>query len=200
MIDSVLVDIGNVLLRLRCNPIDALLSKGRVASCEIREVREELNRLYCCFESGQIHSAQFVEEAMELTKFVGNVSDFEHTWCDIFDLIPEMWEWCRGMKARGMRLVLFSNTNELHRERFLKYPNFCMFEEAIYSDFVGQMKPESGMYREAIDRLSLVPSRTLYVDDLKDNVETGRKFGFCSYLFRPSEVSECVSDLDLLCK
>lgn len=192
---AALVDIGNVLLKLRRNPMDFLVPDG---AGEV--LREAFLQLYCCFESGVVSEQEFVSRAMSITGFQGSPVEFESAWCDIFDPMTEMWEWCERKKAEGMKLVLFSNTNTLHLARFLKEPIFSQFDAAIYSFEIGEMKPGDGMYEYAVGKLGLNPSETVYVDDLEQNIETGQRFGFRCSQFFPGDPVGSVARLDDLCR
>lgn len=191
--NAALVDIGNVLLKLRRNPMDFLLPASADTS-----TREAFLQLYCCFESGAVSESEFVSRAIAITGFSGSEKEFEMAWCDIFDPMPEMWEWCAKKKEEGVRLVLFSNTNTLHLARFLQEPVFGLFDDAIYSFEIGEMKPGNGMYEYAVGALGLNPAETLYVDDLEQNIETGRRFGFCCSHFLPDDPAGSVARLDTL--
>lgn len=195
MVEAALVDIGNVLLKLRRNPVDAVLS---ASAGDV--VRESFFQLYCCFESGVVSEEEFISRGMDIAGFEGSSDEFAEAWCDIFGPMPDVWAWCERRKAEGMRLVLFSNTNSLHKKRFFQESVFSLFDSAVYSDEVGEMKPGKGMYEYAVNVLKLNPSRTLYVDDLEENVEAGRRFGFRALRFLPDDPMRSLAEMDDLCR
>ena len=162
--------------------------------------RDAFFQLYCCFESGVISETEFVSRAMNITGFAGTSEELISVWCDIFDPMPGMWDWCARKKKEGMKLVLFSNTNSLHRARFFREPVFSLFDDAVYSDEIGEMKPGNGMYEYAIHKLGVNPTRTIYVDDLEANIETGRRFGFQCSRFFPDDPITSVARLDAMCR
>ena len=45
------------------------------------------------------------------------------------------------------------------------------------------MKPEPGMYEQAIERFNLNPEQTLYIDDLPENIESGIGHGLRSHQY-----------------
>jgi putative hydrolase of the HAD superfamily len=90
-----------------------------------------------------------------------------------------MWKNVRQLAADGHRLILFSNTNAIHCPWvFEAYPEFSLFSGAVLSFETGFIKPEPPIYQHAIDAHGLVPAETLYIDDLPQNIATGREFGF----------------------
>jgi glucose-1-phosphatase len=86
---------------------------------------------------------------------------------------------CKQLNAAGHQLILFSNTNSIHCPWvFENYPEFSLFHGAVLSFEVGANKPHPQIYQSAVDTHSLVPESTLYIDDLPENIATGREFGF----------------------
>ena len=90
-----------------------------------------------------------------------------------------MWECARKLKAAGHKLVLFSNINAIHSPWIYEaYPDFELFDGAVMSFEVGYIKPRPEIYAHAIKAYDMVPGKTIYVDDLAENVEAGRDAGF----------------------
>lgn len=193
MIKNALIDVGNVLLRLRCNPWDKLFNNR--TSPPGRERLQAFMQLYTWFESGGLRSEEFISRGMEITEFQGTSDEFSYQWNDIFEPILPMRDFCAWMKDQSIRLFLFSNTNPLHEEEIRRSEFFHLFDGAVYSYLVGEMKPGDGMYDHAVSRLKLDPAETLYVDDMRDNILTGKVFGFHSYRFDPGEVERNIEEL-----
>lgn len=191
MIKNALIDVGNVLLRLRSNPWEGLFRGSIPDEARMTAFRQ----LYALFESGGLRSEEFISRGMEITNFQGSADEFSFRWCDIFAPIHPMHDFCAWMKERSVRLVLFSNTNPLHEEEIRKSAFYRFFDNAVYSYVVGEMKPGDGMYEYAVSGLRLDPAETLYVDDLAENILTGKVFGFRSYRFDPMRVEQNVEEL-----
>ena len=104
---------------------------------------------------------------------------FRHAWQRIFTPNEPMWKTVRGLSAAGHRLILFSNTNAIHCPWvFEAYPEFSLFNGAVLSFEVGAIKPHPPIYQHAMNVHDLDPADTLYIDDLPENIATGREFGF----------------------
>ena len=85
----------------------------------------------------------------------------------------------RQLAAAGHRLILFSNTNAIHCPwAFGVFPDFALFDAAVLSFQVGAIKPDPAIYQYAIATHHLDPATTLYIDDLAENIATGRAHGF----------------------
>lgn len=131
------------------------------------------------FEAGKIDAGTYVSWAIETLGTPANHQEFTDAWQQIFTPNEPMWECVRQLAAAGHRLILFSNTNAIHCPWiFETYDIFAHFPEAVLSFDTGFIKPEHGIYHHAIRVHDLVPSETLYIDDLGPNIDTGRELGF----------------------
>jgi len=136
------------------------------------------------FEAGLIPVDTYTKWAIETIDFQGETADFHRAWCDIFTPNLPMWEAARKLKNQGHRLILFSNTNAIHCPWvFEAFPEFDIFDGSILSFETGFIKPEKPIYQHAIDKYSLIPENTLYIDDLPANIATGKAFGFRTHLY-----------------
>jgi putative hydrolase of the HAD superfamily len=110
--------------------------------------------------------------------------EFRDAWQRIFTPNEPMWQVVRRLHGEGHRLILFSNTNSIHCPWiFEEYPEFSLFHEAVLSYEAGSIKPQPEIYQHAIDRHGLAPVETIYIDDLPENIATGRRFGFRTHQY-----------------
>jgi glucose-1-phosphatase len=129
------------------------------------------------FEAGRISVPDYTGWALATLGSSASHDDFHHAWRNIFTPNEPMWRTVRNLHAAGHRLILFSNTNAIHCPWvFEAYPEFSLFHGAILSYETGSIKPEPEIYRHAIAKYSLVPEKTLYIDDLPANIATGNQF------------------------
>lgn len=89
-----------------------------------------------------------------------------------------------GLRNRGVPLFALSNwsTETFVRVRH-QFPFLDWFHGMVISGEVGLVKPDSRIYELLRDRHSLVPERTLFVDDKARNVEAARNVGFQAIQF-----------------
>ncbi|WP_193213984.1 HAD family hydrolase [Luteolibacter marinus] len=172
-----LFDIGKVLLDFHFEPSLATLLPPGTPDAEQRltvllEKKDD-------FEAGRIETADYIPWALERLGSEVSEEAFRHAWQNIFTPNLAMWRVVESLSAAGHRLILFSNTNGIHCPWiFENYDVFRHFPEAVLSFETGAIKPEPEIYRHAIDRHDLVPSETLYIDDLPANIDAGRQHGF----------------------
>jgi glucose-1-phosphatase len=181
MIKAFLFDIGNVLVKFDHAPAIAKLQAHCGATAEV--IREAVTGLINPLETGEISSAEFVQQAMQQIGYRATADEFAAAYCDIFLLNEPMWELVTTLAER-FPLYLFSNTSDLHLD-FLneRFPQMAMFTDGIYSMRVGAMKPMPEIYQAALDLLQVAPEEIFYIDDLEPNIVEGQKHGFQTHRY-----------------
>ena len=172
-----LYDIGRVLLDFHFESSLARLFPERTP--DVHERLERMLERKDEFEAGRIDVDSYTKWAMGVLETDATAEQFHHYWQRIFTPNEPMWECVRNLSAKGHRLILFSNTNAIHCPWVFEfYPEFSLFDGAVLSFETGFIKPEPEIYQHAVDKYDLVPGETLYIDDLPQNIATGKDFGF----------------------
>lgn len=181
-----LFDIGNVLLRFDYKqPMLSLvpphLGDAAARLSLLEEKKDDL-------ESGRIEADVFISWALDTLGSDAGPDDFRLAWRSIFTPIHETWELVKKLKTAGHRLILFSNINAIHHPWiFEEFPIFSHFDGAVMSYQIGCMKPSDEFYLRATELYQLDPGNTIYIDDLKANIEAGRRFGFVCHMYEPGQ-------------
>ncbi len=177
-----LFDIGRVLL-----DFDFESSLARLLPPDTPNPAARLSRLLDRkdeFEAGRIDVHSYTAWALGVLESDATPDEFHEAWRDIFTPNKPMWRCVRKLSAAGHRLILFSNTNGIHVPWIYDaYPDFSLFDEAVFSFRAGNIKPHPEIYQHAIGHHALVPGETLYIDDLPDNAATGRTMGFHTWQY-----------------
>ena len=142
------------------------------------------------FETGQMEPRDFVEQVSRALDLNVTYERFCEIWGGIFchTLVPESL--LEGLAVR-YRLLLMSNTNQLHFEIIRRnYPLIRHFHHLILSHEVGAMKPSPEIYRAAIARAGCRPEECFFTDDMPDFVEGARKLGIDAVQFQSAEQLE----------
>lgn len=184
---TLLMDIGNVLLRVELSRMEATLAEAGIHPSERQ--RQLLLAAAEQHERGLSATSTFLDRATAILGLAPERRDLMlRAWNDIFlpnAPIAATWSACRAQKDRGARIVLFSNTNETHiaamKERWPEL--FDLAEGAVYSCAIGALKPESAFYEHAIGKLGLRPEATWYFDDKPENVQAGLAHGLRAHVF-----------------
>ncbi|MBI9070856.1 MAG: HAD family phosphatase [Melioribacteraceae bacterium] len=130
------------------------------------------------FEKNDLSVDEFLDIMIEWTENKLTREEFcklysELFWenTDVTALIPKLKE--------KYKIVLLSNTNEIHKEygwknyEFLKY-----FDKLVLSHEVGAYKPEAKMYESVMEFTQLPPEEHIFIDDVAEYAEGARKMGW----------------------
>jgi HAD superfamily hydrolase (TIGR01509 family) len=193
-VQAVLCDIGNVLVTFDLEP--ALARINHRPELPPGDAMARLVHHRDLMEIGKLQPAGFLAALRAEFAFPGSDAELQAIYEDIFAPNPPLWDLVRGWRARGLRLVLFSNISPIHAE-FLarRYPVFAEFDEAIFSFRTGDLKPGDGMFDEAVGRLHLDPATTFYIDDNPANCQTGRRHGFITHEYDHRHHAALLADL-----
>ena len=141
---------------------------------------EEAHRLLCCAaESDCDFSALALADS------------------DIFELNTSIEPLIVELARCGCRMGLLSNTSKNHWEFCLsRFPLLrdC-FEHYVLSYEVGIMKPETDIYRVAIQKTGLPAGEIFYTDDLEPNVLAAKECGMDAVLF--TDTAQLTRELSL---
>lgn len=177
-IKTFLFDLGNVLLffshERMCDQMGKLCGKsGR----EIRELLIDTGQ-HLVYERGQMSEDEFHRWFQEVTRSRISLPALRRAAADIFEENDPMFPVLDRLKQRGHQLVLLSNTNASHIDFIReKYDVLERFDDLILSYEAGAVKPESGIFEEAIRRIDCAPQECFYTDDIPEYVQRGRAFG-----------------------
>ena len=72
-----------------------------------------------------------------------------------------------------------------------KYPFLNKFDDLIISGKEKLVKPDVQIYKLAINRFNLIPEKTVFIDDKKENIEAANKLGFLTiHLTNPETITQ----------
>jgi epoxide hydrolase-like predicted phosphatase len=89
------------------------------------------------------------------------------------------------LKENGYRIAILPNdSKESAQQRRKNYGFDDLFDEVIISSHYGYIKPDPEIYRIALKKLNIEPEQSVFIDDRKENIETSKRLGMHSILFR----------------
>lgn len=136
------------------------------------------------FETGQVSSRDFVAELSRTLELRTSYEEFCDLWTSIFlphTLVPEPL--LVGLHER-YRLVLLSNTNEIHFSMIeANYPLIRHFDHRVLSYQAGAAKPSARIYEEAIAHAGCSAAECFFTDDVLPYVEGARLAGIDAVQF-----------------
>jgi len=194
MIKTLIFDFGDVFVNL-----DKPATMREMNKHKIETLSENLLQVNQQYEKGLISSAAFVKsyqtEHPELQE-----NQFKNSWNAILVDFPEYrYQFLKKLsEEQNYRLILLSNTNEIHidwiKENVSFFEDFKACFDAFYlSHEINFRKPDAEIYEFVLEQHNLKPQECLFIDDVKENTEAAKKLGIHTWNIDPSQ--EDVVDL-----
>jgi putative hydrolase of the HAD superfamily len=142
-------------------------------------------------EKGQITQAEFLERLESELEDGYSMDGMLETYFGHLERNPEMIEYVRELRDRGLRAALLTNNVREWEPRWRPMlPEIDdIFEVVVDSAFVGMRKPEPEIYLLTVERLGggLGPSDCVFVDDIAINCDAARDLGMAAVVFEDTE-------------
>jgi glucose-1-phosphatase len=176
MLKCLIFDLGRVLI-----PFDfhrGYEGMSRRCGLDSEEVRARIKSLNLVgpYETGLIETREFIDAVNRSLGVEMSDAEFAEIWGAIFlpeTLLPEAL--IADLKSR-FRLVLLSNTNELHFNLVsARYPILRHFHARVLSYEKKAMKPDPRIYEAAIAAAECRAEECFFTDDIADYVEGAKR-------------------------
>ena len=194
MIKTLLFDFGGVFLEL-----DKTATKRHLQTYFPKGLPSAIQALHHQYEKGEISTDAFIQrhlkESNALTK-----QAFINAWNAMLGDLPEhRLRFLKELSVNGKyRLILLSNTNELHiewvRANIATFDEFrACFDKFYLSYEIGRRKPDADIFQLVLNENGSKPEETLFIDDTREHTLTAEKMGF--NIWHLDEQKQDVSDL-----
>jgi putative hydrolase of the HAD superfamily len=184
MLKCLIFDLGRVLI-----PFDfhrGYQGMGLRSGLDPEEVRTRIKALNLVtpYETGLIETREFIDAVKRRLGVQMSDADFGEIWGSIFlaeTLLPDSL--LEDLRSR-YRLVLLSNTNELHYDLVAaRYPLLRHFHARVLSYEVKAMKPDARIFEAAIAAAQCRAEECFFTDDIADYVEGAKRMGIDAVQF-----------------
>ena len=184
-IHNIVFDYGNVVINL---DIDATYQAFEsIGASRFSESWNEImkSRLFQKYERGDISTPDF--RNILRTAFDTDISDdkIDWAWNQILRDMPNSRIQLLKDIRTHYRTFLLSNSNDVHYQYYLtdlqqqhQLESFdVLFEKAYFSYKLNMIKPEPEFYQKVLSNHHLNAYETLFVDDLKQNIDAASALG-----------------------
>jgi putative hydrolase of the HAD superfamily len=139
-------------------------------------------------ERGLITPQAFLEHVHRLWELRCEIDFVTRAFVDIFTPNPEVCALIPLLRP-GYRVVLGSNTNELHARQFRRQfaDVFRHFDHLVLSHEIGQRKPHPAFYAHCQTVAHAEPHECVFIDDLAENIAAARAHGWHGIVYRPDD-------------
>lgn len=152
---------------------------------------ELLTRLYNAdiernYEAGKISTEEYVRQALSVGELTCSHTLFLAAFVEIFEANREICDLIPQLKPR-YRLLLASNTNEAHFEKFTQQFAVTLkhFDQLCPSHHLGARKPSADYFRLCQTFAEAEPDECLFIDDLSENIDGAKKHGWKTIHYQP---------------
>lgn len=197
---NIVFDLGNVLIDF--NPEKYLMSKIQEADSV-----SDLHKLIYLGEEWQMLDRGTLTEEEAINVLIQKSSQHRHlielafdNWYEMLTPIQDTVEIVRQLKEAGFQIYYLSNFQMLAFENIReKYDFFELFNGGIVSYKEKQLKPEEGIYRRLMEEYDIKPEESIFIDDLKANIEGARRLNFETILFQgPRNLKDELAKLGII--
>lgn len=192
MYRNIIFDLGNVLLNFK--PEEFLRTK--IADAE--RVTEVYNEIYqseewLMLDRGTITEEEAIAVLIKRSKRNRDLIKlaFEN-WYVLFQPTEDSIKILQALKNAGYNTYYLSNFHMLAFEYVTKeYDFFRCFDGGVVSYEEKLLKPEEGIYKRLVEKYSIKPEESVFIDDTEANVEGARRIGFKTIQFQnPAQLKE----------
>ena len=185
MIDTIIFDIGNVLLDFDYMRVFRSLfdeeTAQTIADISVRklDIWLEMDRGVLSYDEAVelvIRGAPQLEKEIRLAV---------KALYDRVEAYPYATEWVKSLKEKGYRIYILSNYGEKPfaaskaRMPFLDY-----VDGTLLSCQVQDVKPSAAIYQALCDRFQIDPGKAVFIDDSPLNIAGAKAFGLHTILFK----------------
>ena len=195
--DTLIFDLGNVII-----PHDNEVLRQRLVSrCTAPDAGERMNRIAHerRYGTGEATTADLHQRLTEELGYTGDWPTFVGDWSCHLTLDADMLTFVEQL-AKQHRVLIFSNTNAEHwaHAMALSEGRLGAFEPYL-SHEIGDLKPSISAFDIVAEKAGLDPARSIFFDDLPDNVAAARKAGFQAEVFTTqAALTDYLEALELL--
>jgi len=177
-ISAIFWDVGGVLLTNAWDHTQRVAALERFRLDE-KEFHSRHEMVVSSFERGKISLDEYLERTVFYRNRPFNRDEFRDYMFSLSQPMPEVLAFARALAASGRYFMATINneSRELNLHRIEKYGLREIFRLFVSSCFVGLRKPESGIYRLAIETTQINPEACCFIDDRALNLEIAAKMG-----------------------
>lgn len=187
MIKNIIFDFGDVFINL-----DKIGARNNALNLfEIDEFPDEVHAINTLYEQGLMTTDEFLEF------YLNNFPDHDRdtlldSWNSILVDFPlHRLEFLEQLATdKKYKLILLSNTNDLHmswvKENINFYEEFKALFDAFYLSHEIQLrKPNSSIYEFVLKENNIQAKESLFIDDTEENITSAAKLGIHTWHINP---------------
>jgi len=187
MIKTLIFDFGDVFINL-----DKSATLREMQKLKIGDLSEELLQANLDYEKGLISSDAFITSYLKSFSSLTKPQIIASWNAILIDFPKYRYTFLKILSEKKYyKLILLSNTNELHinwvKEYIPFYEEFVTCFDAVYfSHEINFRKPDSEIYEFVLEKHNLKPEECLFIDDTNVNTEAASALGIHTWNIDPA--------------
>lgn len=178
-------DLGNVIVDIDFKRALGVWSHLSGVPLALLQHRFTFDEAFEQHERGELTDQQFAASLCKMLEINLSYAQFAAGWQAIFvgvrnEVVAQM----NALRTQGHRVVILSNTNNLHCEFWPEhYPQVTDAADAVYLSQQMQMrKPEAKIYQTVLEKEGVTAQDAIFFDDNPQNIEAAQRLGIKSVL------------------
>ena len=181
---AVIFDVGRVIIRVDLARSFEAFGKRDGLSAEQVWTALQTDARWDDWQEGRVTPRDWHKHLSEKFHLSLSFEEFCESWNRVLDPVTILPESLFERLATKCRLALLSNTDPIHVAHFeATFPFVRHFPVRVYSCRVGSSKPAPLIYHHTLREVDALPEETLYIDDLRENVDTALRLGMTGFHF-----------------
>lgn len=196
-IKNIVFDFGGVLIDIDYHLTNEALGKLLGVSFTSEDIPTNVLKSLHAFETGNMAVETFLWNLQILAKNTApQGKELINAWnAMLMGWNPKKFDFLLALRKK-YNIYLLSNTNELHLDwvyddlkRVHNIQDFDSryFDKTYYSHLIGKRKPNEEIYAYVTDDVGLILDETIFIDDLKPNIDAAKSFGWNTYHHNPAD-------------
>lgn len=190
-IDTVIFDIGNVLYRwdLRCLFAKLIDDPEELDWFLAHVVTPEWHFQH---DAGRAFADMVAERSREFPEYRDHITAYSERFPEtIPGPVEGMLDLVRALAGRGVPLFAISNFGAESWAQFRpSAPIFGIFSDIVISGEEKLIKPDAAIFELALKRFDRRADQCLFIDDRRENIESGQAVGLAGHHFKDSRQLE----------
>ena len=181
---DIILDMGNVLLEWNKDKILKAVAKAEKDYLILDKVIFQ-SGLWERLDLGTLTREELVDKVLSLLGdiYEKKVEEVIWNWPAYIDIYKEVFPLLTGLKEKGHRIFVLSNTSPVFYE-LLKdqlYPLNGILDGFVLSCDIKVIKPDRKMFEEILRKYQLDPANCVFLDDIVDNTKMAETLGIKAY-------------------
>jgi FMN phosphatase YigB (HAD superfamily) len=184
---NILFDFGNVIIDIDVPGTTQALLDIKSEGLDAEEYHTRIKELVFLYEVDAITTDDFLRSMQKLARSGTSLDDIIELWNGMLVSIPAYRLGMLEQLRKNFNVFMLSNTNYLHiawvHDHVRDMHGVSNFEEdflhgAYYSHLIKKRKPTPEAFAHVLEDAYITPGRTLFIDDMEQNIAAANKLGF----------------------